>query len=280
MDICLDLCNALSAKLGRRSLFMRTPGSALSKQILVNWVRVSSHPASDNSTNTLITTFLQTTDDQQVSLEDTPVHLRPVHPSRQNAYDTIVFVHILRKSQTFCLFEYSLKAHRNEALTAINPCTCEVDADVNSICRMAEFFREDRNPAEVSCFVLNPSVRLTVPQAQKSCGFSTRRVALDGGKGASGFWSVWLALSRVLRGTLHEVNLRTEGGIVSVKERLFRIYQSFVADPEGLRKWVLDDATDGLDVEEAVFSLPSGTPGQPPLELGPNEVVSASQEEL
>lgn len=42
LDNFLDLCNILSAKLGRRILFMRTPGSELAKEVDALWFRVSS----------------------------------------------------------------------------------------------------------------------------------------------------------------------------------------------------------------------------------------------
>lgn len=64
------------------------------------------------------------------------------------------------------------------------------------------------------------------------------------------------------------------GGIVQIKERLFRLYQTFVAHPEGLRRWVLEDAMEGLGIDKAVFTQPSQTEGQPLIKVAPNDIVS------
>lgn len=122
---------------------------------------------------------------------------------------------------------------------------------------------------------------LTAPSqaetAYTSTGYTTRRLGLDKGKGAAGFWCIWLALCRLLGVTLHETQVRL-AGIVGIKERLFRVYQSFLATPEGVPRWVLDDAMEGVGIEESVYQQPSGTTGRL-VKLGPNDVVSFVEQE-
>lgn len=72
---------------------------------------------------------------------------------------------------------------------------------------------------------------------------------------STSFWTVWMALARVVGVNLDQSKVRIDN-IVGIKERLFHVYESFVASPKGVQRWGLQDALSPVKLH-TLFSAPA-----------------------
>lgn len=75
---------------------------------------------------------------------------------------------------------------------------------------------------------------------------------------STSFWTVWMALARVSGVDLASREQVRIDDIIGIKERLFHVYESFAASPQGLQRWALRDALYPLDLSGLFSGPPQG----------------------